>query len=425
MRAGLARGGAVFAMVPALAMGPVAVLASTQMTLVLGLAAICALAVLIGRGQDFRLGWPGWPRLVLLALFLAYVAAGDLWTPMAPEGVDRAFRLAIALGLAILVAMALPGLNAPERARLARAWLVGLALAVLLLLAEAWSGNAILGALTGDDLSEWLPAHNRASGVLALMLPVALAGLIRAGHRVWAGLVALGLIGLIASGPSEGALLAALCGAVASFLGWVRPRLTAGLILAGLAALALVLPELPRRTSVMAPLVEAASDMGFSVQHRLVVLHFSAERIAERPWLGWGARASRELPGADRTVAEHAASLPEPWPVLAVTPSAALERVMPLHPHNAVIEARLELGLIGTGLLLLALGACICPRRQPGPAVAAALGVTSAAATLWMTSYGLWQSWLIAAVLLALIGAALASAIVTRPDAGGRRGHPD
>ena len=418
MRAGLARAAAWLAVVPALAMGPMAVLASTQMTLVLGLAACCALAVLVGRGSG---AWPGWLdiwRSAPLALLLMYVAAGDLWTPISPEGLDRALRLATALALAMLVLAGLPRLTNPERARLARAWLAGLALAVLLLLLESWSGNAILGALTGADLTEWLPAHNRAAGVLALMLPVAVIGLTQCGLPIAAGLVVAVLVALIAAGSSEGALLAALVGTGAALLGLIRPRLTAGLILAGLTALALVLPELPRRTALVAPLVEASSGMGFSVQHRLVVLHFSAERIAERPWFGWGARAARGVPGADMSVADYAAALPEPWPLLAGTQSAALERVMPLHPHNALIEARLELGLVGTALALLMIGAFLWPRCTVSPMYPAVLGVTAAASALWLTSYGLWQSWLIAAVLLALIGA------VTPPDAGGRKDHP-
>jgi len=106
------------------------------------------------------------------------------------------------------------------------------------------------------------------------------------------------------------------------------------------------------------------------------------QKIDEKPILGWGLDSSRAIPGGRDL-------------------SDAYGERLSLHPHNAALQLRLELGLPG---LLLALALLLwivwVPGRDPkrGPMV---LGVTTAATTIALMSYGIWQSWWIAALCLA------------------------
>src|SRR6202034_4481699 len=66
----------------------------------------------------------------------------------------------------------------------------------------------------------------------------------------------------------------------------------------------------------------------WSVVHRIFIWRFTAERIAERPLLGWGMDAARDLPGGKPTVASL-------FPGAQIPADAEL---LPLHPHDAVLE---------------------------------------------------------------------------------------
>jgi len=392
------------------ALGPVAVLASTQTTIVLGGAATAGLLLLIGRRVAAPFEWRPfarfWPWAVWL--FLLYVAASDEWVPLYGYGLDRAWRVGVSVILASIAWQGATRLEEPERARARLALLAGLALAVVLLLSERATGNALLSAISGEDLSIWTPAHNRAMSVLALLLPAVAGLLLDSGRRMAALVYAVAVGALVLTGDAGAAAVAVFTGLCAWGLALYRPRLCAGLLIAAFALALFVMPSVYRQDAIMTPVVERAAQASFSVQHRLVVLRFTADKLAERPWLGWGARSARDIPDGELTAADYAWTLAGAWPKLGMHPSSVMERVMPLHPHNAFFQLRLELGLVGAALFLLAVAAALRTAVRQPPAVAAALlGTVAAASALWGLGFGLWQNWLIASVMLALIGCAL------------------
>ena len=393
------------------ALGPVAVLASTQTPIVLGAAAGAGLLLLIGRPRDragasFQPFARFWPWAVWL--FLLYVAASDEWVPLYGHGLDRAWRVGVGIVLAAIAWRGALQLEEGERMRARLALFAGLALAVVLLLSERITGNALLSAISGLDLDLWTPAHNRAMSVLALLVPVVVGLQLDWGRRLAALACTLVISILVATGDAGAAAVALFAGLCAWGVALYRPGLCMGLLTAAFALALFVMPSVYRHDAIMTPLVERAAANSFSIQHRLVVLRFAADKIAERPWLGWGARSARDLPDGELTVADYAWTLDGSWPKLGVHSSSAIERVMPLHPHNAFLQLRLELGLVGAGLFLLAVAAALwTAARQPRPIAAALLGTVAGASALWGLGFGLWQNWLIASLMLALAGCAL------------------
>ncbi len=77
-----------------------------------------------------------------------------------------------------------------------------------------------------------------------------------------------------------------------------------------------------------------------SAHHRVTIWRFTAQRIAERPLLGWGMDASRGFPGGDHEVVVRRY-------VDGVRAAELTEPMLPLHPHNAVLQLWLELGVVG------------------------------------------------------------------------------
>ena len=157
-----------------------------------------------------------------------------------------------------------------------------------------------------------------------------------------------------------------------------------------------------------------ANDNGVTLYrsgaHRLVVWRFVGDRIAEKPYLGWGLHATRRLPGRDAD-ARH-----DPYyaDILAVSPYHPKSRVpvTSVHPHNATLHIRVELGLPGM-ILYAALYCLVClallRRYSVGPGLAAGAAVITSAFVTGQLSFSVWQSWwlttqfLAAALLLAMI----------------------
>jgi O-antigen ligase len=145
-------------------------------------------------------------------------------------------------------------------------------------------------------------------------------------------------------------------------------------------------PLLPHDRGVVA-IHQAAPWIKYSGIHRLMIWRFTADRIAERPLLGWGMDASRELPGSHTDLARL-------YPQAGVMPDAT---ALPLHPHNAALQWRVELGLPG-GLLCLAIVCWGLWRAVRAPGLtrsyrAGALAWATAALVIGMLSYGAWQAW--------------------------------
>lgn len=203
---------------------------------------------------------------------------------------------------------------------------------------------------------------------------------------------------------------AALASILTALLIWALVLLdrkrAARLVKVGLIAAILVMPLVPVTLKSGAWVEAFPGSTAFSVHHRLEIWRFTAERILERPLLGWGFDASRAIPGGNeliRFVGPWAELEPEQRPN-AVT--------MPLHPHNGILQIWLELGLVGAMLLtglVLVLFRAIDRMAQNNAAIHSMLYATFAATfTVFCLSFGAWQSrwqaamWLIAGLAIVM-----------------------
>jgi hypothetical protein len=125
---------------------------------------------------------------------------------------------------------------------------------------------------------------------------------------------------------------------------------------------------------------------------RLMIWKFAGERIVERPLVGWGFDAARRIPGGgDKFDLKDAAGR-----------IITTELNLPLHPHNQILQIWLELGAVGA-LIVALTGAAIIGQTAKLPPTARNGSVALIASILVFDclSYGAWQSWWIAAVILA------------------------
>ena len=360
-----------------------------------GLAVVLPLAAILGGASALtrgRLGRP--PRTLggLVVITLAWAAISFYWAET-PELVWPAWRTIALMAVAGLVLFGVSArMPAGERERIASGvfWGVVIALGVLafeIVVARAIFGGSIAILFAGPrHLQPYV--FNRAAVTLALFVwPAALVVWRRRGALSAIGLIAATAI-VIAPLESQSALVGVLAGLAVCGAAWLRPRLTALVLAAGLAggvALAPAIPHLP----VVADWT-TRRDISVSVYHRLEIWTFVADTIAERPLRGWGLNSSRDLPGGEVEI------------------GPGIRRIS-LHPHNAYLQLWLELGAIGAtlGTLLVLLGFDAARRcARPGDlsarnAASLTIAQVAAAAIMVGISYGLWQAWWMADLWLA------------------------
>jgi O-antigen ligase len=170
------------------------------------------------------------------------------------------------------------------------------------------------------------------------------------------------------------------------------------LVGAGLAAAILAMPLLAAAIPAL-----PVERLPITALHRMVIWDFTEARIAERPVLGWGLEASRTVPGGrDRPAAVQLDRLRVSDPERRAWFAMPNIQVLPLHPHNGALQVWLELGGIGA-LVAAALAWCLGSAAARSPCPPAAAGALASGAITALLSFGAWQAWWVAAMLLAAV----------------------
>lgn len=229
---------------------------------------------------------------------------------------------------------------------------------------------------------------------LFVLLSVAVMPAVRTWNRIAVVLFAILLLIAVASSGNMTAAIAIVTGGAAWLAfrkGWRRPATVFSAIIVvmvmGAPWIAKALPT-PRQA------VEAWNGFPPSLSHRLMIWHFAADRISERPLTGWGMDASREIPGGNEI-----GDVP-----MVIQKSRGIifgqQEFMPLHPHNNFLQIWLEVGGVGAGLytcILLGLLWSLLGRLRPDCRALAASSLCMVL-TICLASFGAWQSWWIASL---------------------------
>ena len=355
-----------------------------------------AITLLLGWREGWRPSLPIGAVLMFGQILVAWAAITSLWAP------DSGRAAMLALTLAAMMLLAHGAASAAQGARL-MPWIgFGLVFGLAAAFADWQSGNALRAAVRGlKEVPETLMFGLKpAASLMALLLPMGFAL-----PWPWLARAALLLVGagVLISLPGETARLATIAGLAAALLSLAAPRLVPRLIGAILGLAILVMPLLVGLIPKM-----PTANLPLSAVHRLVIWDFTVARIAEKPLTGWGLEASRAMPGGraqpDTATLDRLNITNPAQRAFLANPHV---EVMPLHPHNGALQLWLELGGIGAllgAVLLLALG--YAASRSAVPAVGA--GMLASAAVTGMLSFGLWQAWWVASLLLAMVALHLA-----------------
>jgi len=291
--------------------------------------------------------------------------------------------------------------------RLALAFALAIALGMTVLAFEGVTDGFLRSILPPND-----PSADPARDIIALgrgvtALAPALFPAAMIVSMIWNRTAALCVLALgIAAGFSNDvtanavAIAAGLAGVIFTFK---APMTTFLIAWAGLILLLLLTPLaaslLPVDAifaSVEANAPEWAQGSFTTWYHRLAIWDSAAARIADGMPFGFGA--------------DYARIWTESAPHVAVPGAPAPLSVMPLHPHNVILQIWLELGLPGVislGLFFYFGGVALRHASLPTPIIAVAVGALAAVVVSLMVEGSLWQVWRLAAMALAAMGVAL------------------
>jgi exopolysaccharide production protein ExoQ len=341
--------------------------------------------------------WPQPPRALLVgcAALALWAALSAAWAIDPGHSLVRALRLVAELGSGLILLDAAQTLTPAARNKLFAALVAGLFLGAILVGIDRLTDGALVRPLS--DRYNGPAAQDRGSTVCAMLIWPALLWFGRRFGPLPALLLLAATAATVILLPSDASRLALGLGGVIFLLGLSLGRLFAR---EGMWAVPLLLLAMPFLSLSLPPPSSLAATEGIkpSGVHRLIIWRFAAEKVAERPLLGWGFDASRELPGMHDKVA------------LPVGGGQVAELdIMPLHPHNNAIQIWLELGVVGALipalLLALLLRRLARPALEPG-ARAMVLATVVASLVVACLSYGLWQGWWLGALWFAAAFAA-------------------
>ena len=348
---------------------------------------------------DTARAWLTEPVFVTTGILLAIAWLSEFWSTNAGYGALTAARLT---GMAVAGVFALAMLSGLEsrlrdRARSALAW-GGVALVALYVANTATGGVLVIEArhlLLDHPVTrpESLRLPTRSSAILATVLwPFALVVARRIDWRLACALVVM-LAPCVLAQDMRAVSLAFFVGVIGwGVARWGHRRIPAVAGIA-LAVAIFVLPPALSGPTPRAMIGNASADISqVSVAHRLKIWEFTLSKIDERPWLGWGLAASREL------ATKVDPTIQEPW-----GPGINL---LPLHPHNNALQVWVELGVLGAlafAALCAAVGWKISRLGQDPSWRACAFATFASYMTIGGLSYGAAQTWWVATAWLAAL----------------------
>ncbi len=378
---------------------PLAIFASKALT------PLFVAAAVIGLATDFldqrRLPRLPRPFAVLFALVVAWGLLSALWS--ITPGRSLYLNLPLAgtyLGGLVLVSLAVR-LRPDERRFFETALVAGFALGTVMLAIEIMSPLALTSVIfpliRGNDIGEFrdwiygLPGYHLPNffkhGTMMAMLLVwpAIAILWRRGARIFASaLMAAVLLLLILStnGSSIFGLAVGLGALAISFMARAKACwVFAAVVALGIGGAPVAIQLIPNNQD----LARMLPNLPDSVFSRFFVWRNVADLIAEAPVQGKGLDTSRAIS-------------PDNERIRFIAKGGELRDsvVVPLHPHNAVLQVWLELGAVGA-LLLLAIMLAMIRRISVNAGGrmdrAICFGAVFSALSIANLSYGIWQSW--------------------------------
>lgn len=384
------------------------------------IAAIALLAAIYLFGRDVRAnGWEYALRATLVRPeipFAAWVFIACLWSEVPTQAFFKALYLSALILGAIVIARHASDFEQTDIHAVAQGFLIGFVLTGLYLAAEIVLRDAVgrMALTYFPELDRGLAKHGvvrdgvvtkvsgahitRVAAVFCLLwCPAALAlSLYTKGILRWVSGVAILVVSLAVllhpHSHSQTAQLALLVVIVFTGVAALSPWLAKWAATAVFAGFLFLI--VPVSLGMYAAKLHENPDLFKSGRARVIIWNYTAERILEHPLLGVGTNSTRTL---DEKRSAEAKEIQTAKKLVVAAQTRA-------HPHNIYLQVWYELGIVG--VLTFALFGLSLVQRVDGlqkTCAMFAIGHYAMCATVIASTYGLWQNWFQAAIMLSAI----------------------
>ncbi len=352
----------------------------------LGLApllALSALLVVIFKRFDEK-SWPQFNRnhLLFFGAFILFGALSGLWGLVPGNAFKQALILSGVVFAGLVLLDAGQNITAGEREYIGKILVISAIFALTLLIFEYLSNGLLAKTLRNADETNSLSVYRRSAAALALLLWPLLLTVNQKLPRIGKGLVfvcgTLAIYVLDNQTASGSIIIGGMSYLVFRFSPVKLLKLLGVVVVLGI----LIAPVLPR--TLLHPDSIQSGHLS-SLKHRYIIWGFTAEKIIEKPILGWGLNSARSIPGGSKNV-------------IPGTHGQAL----PLHPHNGILQIWLELGFVGAIFLATFVYYLVSGIRKPmitrSDKSVLASGLV-AGLVIFCSSFGIWQAWWMSALI--------------------------
>ncbi|MGB0631411.1 MAG: O-antigen ligase family protein [Alphaproteobacteria bacterium] len=364
---------------------------------------VIVLAIVVICGLVYARSWPRFRPLTAWTFLLVTGALSAIWSITPGQSLERAVKFGLLLLLLGALMHVVSRWTDADRRYLVdmglKAWWISLVVMLPILIFEAEVRSTVASMFSSKEMQHMVMARKPISNNAVIILVVTAFPLL--GHAISGGwakrYVFLSLAGLFVAVYLSGST-SALLGLSAGLAVWcLYARFDRVMAKALTIALPLAMLSMPVLIYPMAnnpePIARNIPNFPNSFIHRLLIWDFTLERISERPLLGWGLDTSRAIPGGTELRPIH---FVVPW---SDTPLMHPDQNLPLHPHNAVLQIWLELGLLGVIVAMIAVWNLLRTQlvsRTGGPMA----GFIVCAMAIYCVAFGLMQSWWLALLFL-------------------------
>lgn len=319
------------------------------------------------------------PLGYILGLILIWMLCSTVWAPNPLESVKLWFSVsAIFIGGLLLIAAA-RHLSYKE-ARIASAALAVSGILLIVLITVELSFDNILVRTVRSFVnykgSEVTANNVNGATTIAAVLALPILAAVRDhSNKLCCYGVAVLMLAVLWFSPMEAAAVALVAALLSFMLAIVWSRILFTALTSFFCMGIMIAPLLPSFFLASIARFFDINTLPSPWLHRIYIWNFVADRIAEKPFFGWGFDSARAIPGNDEFFYEGAQALP-------------------LHPHNGALQLWLELGAIGV-LVFIPLALLIWNKlRQEKPAI---IAMGTATIVSWaffsLVSFGAWHNW--------------------------------
>jgi O-antigen ligase len=337
----------------------------------------------------------------LLILFLVWMVCTLAWGEKPIEGFYLWLRVAGIAFLGLGLVQVFKQFHEEQTAFLESMVALGTVVALLLLAFEVLTGGlatrgfraVIEGGMNPFDPNDL----NRGLTFMAVMFwPAMLVFYRRLTHRIGASKLVSFIVCttlwfvftlLLLQWESLAAFVALLCATLVVLCILLLGK--AGMALVGVGTV-VTLAMLPAMMGQITPekALSVMPNPPVSAEHRLYIWDFAIERASERMLQGWGLNSSRHIPGGD---------------MRRVFSDGEAKELLPMHPHNMILQVLLELGSVGLIFVVGLVAIGFWKIYSGGLEIhekAMAFAMMVSYLVVANLSYNIWQNWWLAAIFL-------------------------